>query len=97
MKPTIIHIHRGRIDGNRKHGRREPPIIVRRGRTRNYGTVVQVGDNTFIRYSPDQPLDCGARVWIETTEPVRVIEPSVSENADVPDALGKGGVCELAR
>lgn len=71
----IIHIHRGRIDGNRKHGRREPPIIVRRGRTREaYGSVVQIGDHTRIIYSPDKPLDCGARVWIETTEAVTVLE-----------------------
>ena len=75
VKPRIIHIHRGRIDGNRKNGTSEPPIIVRKGTKREaYGNVVQIGEHTRIVYSPDKPLDCGARVWIETTEKVEVVQ-----------------------
>ena len=33
---------------------------------------VQIGDNTTLIYSPDKPLACGAKVWIETTEKVIV-------------------------
>lgn len=54
MSKTIIHIHRQRIARNLKvaPSNREPPIIVRQGKHREY--------------VPDKPLDCGARVWIET-------------------------------
>ena len=29
-----------------------------------------LSDNTTLIYSPDRPLKCGAKVWIETTEKV---------------------------
>jgi hypothetical protein len=27
-----------------------------------------------IVYAPDKPLSCGARVWVETDEPVTILE-----------------------
>jgi hypothetical protein len=72
-KPVIIHIHRQRIERNRKSCTVEPPVIVRRGRKREYGCEVAIGEGTRIVYSPHKPLDCGARLWIETTDAVRVL------------------------
>lgn len=86
MKPTIIHINRGTIDSNRKRGTRYAPIIVRKGRTRRYGHRVEIRDRSgevvaaFI-HSPDKPLDCGARVWVEVYEGGRVAIRKAIESA----------------
>ncbi len=68
MPKTIIHIHRQRIARNLKvaPSNREPPIIVRQGKHREYVNEITLHGPVRIVYSPDEPLDCGARVWIET-------------------------------
>ncbi len=64
--PYIIHVHRQRIDRNRKHGTDDPPIIIRRGATRvAYAHEVELVGKSKMVYSPHKPLDCGARLWIE--------------------------------
>lgn len=72
----IIHIHRRCISQNIKKDavNREPPIIVRRGSKREgYANEVFIDGPCRIVYSPDKPLDCGARVWIETEAEVKII------------------------
>lgn len=49
---------------------REPPIIVRQGRKRWYATAVEIRGPSRIVYSPDKPLDCGARLWVEVADGV---------------------------
>jgi hypothetical protein len=68
MVKTIIHIHRQRIAQNLKlpPDQHQPPIIVRQGKHRAYVNEITLAGGTRIVYSPDKPLDCGARVWIET-------------------------------
>lgn len=71
VSPLIIHINRGTIDHNRKHGKRKPPIIVRRGPKRlTYASQLYIVGDSRIVYSPKKPLDCGARVWIEASQVV---------------------------
>lgn len=65
---VIVHVYRQRIDSNRKHGSEDPPIIVRRGKEREYGNSVRLIGNARIIYSKDTQLDCGARVWIEADD-----------------------------
>lgn len=77
-RPTIIHVNRNTIDSNRKQKTRKAPIIVRDGRRRQYGDRVEIRDAqghliaAFI-HSPDKPLDCGARVWVEVYQPAYVV------------------------
>ena len=66
--PVIIHVNRNTIASNLKHNRREPPIIVRRDRKREYGNSVEIIGPARMVYRPDDPLDCGARVWIEAED-----------------------------
>ncbi len=67
----IIHINRNTIDGNRKHSKCEPPIIVRTKSKRLFlATTVEIKGPSKIIYNTDNPLDCGARVWIETNSEV---------------------------
>ena len=76
MAKRIIHVYQQRIRQNIKRDAadREPPIIVRDGRKRTYGFEVEVTGPCRIVYSPDEPLDCGARLWIETDDEVKVVK-----------------------
>lgn len=69
----IIHVNRQIIDSNRKHGTNEPPLIVRaaKGKKRfgNAHELIIEGPCKIV-YSPHKPLDCGARLWIETDSEV---------------------------
>jgi hypothetical protein len=72
MGKIIIHVNQHVIRRNHKTGERKPVLTVKRGRTNTYATSVEVLGPCRVVYSPDAPLSCGARVWIETTGPVRL-------------------------
>jgi hypothetical protein len=67
----IVHVARQAIASNMKHGLNEPPLIIRdyRGAERHHEIhfVNPATDEVLGRfvYSPDKPLACGARAWIE--------------------------------
>ena len=63
---TIIHINQHVIRSNSKTGEREPVITVKTYKDNNYASEVKVDGPCKIVYSPDKPLSCGAKVWIET-------------------------------
>jgi hypothetical protein len=70
-KRTIVHVHQQRIRQNihLDAADRLPPVIVRRGKQRHYTdrAEIRLGGKLVgvFHYSPDKPLDCGARVWLE--------------------------------
>jgi hypothetical protein len=82
-RKRIVHVHLLRIRQNAhaEISNRLPPIIVRDGRKRSYANAVDVLGPCRIVYSPDDPLDCGARVWIET-------EADVAREAGMPGTAG---------
>lgn len=68
-----IHVNQHVIRKNHKTGEREPVIAVKTGKKNRYGHTVTVSGPCVVRYEPDSPLSCGARVWIETEAPVEVV------------------------
>ncbi|MEJ8837765.1 hypothetical protein [Ramlibacter sp. AN1133] len=70
---VIIHINQHAIRKNAKEGTRDPVITVKSKDSNVYGHSVEIDGPSTVVYSPDKPLSCGARCWIETTAPVRVI------------------------
>lgn len=56
-----------------KDGGNRPAIIVRnyKGATRHH--EVDLGNGTKIVHRQNNPLSCGARVWIETENQVKAI------------------------
>lgn len=75
---TIIHVNQHIIRRNLKTGEREPVITCKNYKENRYGHEVIVYDtlgNVVVKvvYSPDKPLSCGARVWVETENKVEVI------------------------
>jgi hypothetical protein len=61
-----IHINQHVIRSNSKTGEREPVITAKTYKENNYGNEVIINGPCKVIYSPDKPLSCGAKVWIET-------------------------------
>ena len=70
---TFIHVNQHIIRANLKTGERNPVLTVKAGRSNTYGQAVEVAGPCRVVYSPDAPLSCGARVWIETESEVVVV------------------------
>lgn len=71
----LIHVYQQRIRSNAKLSaeERKPPVIVRQGRKSLYGSGVVIHGPSRLVYSPEAPLACGAKLWIETTADVDVL------------------------
>ena len=70
---TIIHVNTHRIKQNQKHLHKQPVITVKKGNTNQYGYEAEILGGCRIVYRPDSPK-CGARVWIESSYEVKVID-----------------------
>ena len=55
-----------KIRANKKNGTNEPVITVKTYKSNTYAHEVEILGESKVVYSPDKPLSCGARVWIET-------------------------------
>jgi hypothetical protein len=67
-----IHINQHTIRRNQKTGERKPVISCKTYKENIYSNSVEILGPSKVVYSPDKPLSCGARVWIETTSEVIV-------------------------
>lgn len=72
MSIKRIHINQHKIRSNKKNGTNDPVITVKCGKTNTYGHEVEIQGPSKIVYRPGKPLNCGARVWIESDAPVLV-------------------------
>jgi hypothetical protein len=76
---TIIHVNQHVIKKNRKTGAADPVLTCKTYKSNQYGSSVEVlGDSGEVigafMYRPENPLSCGAHVWFETSNEVRVIK-----------------------
>jgi hypothetical protein len=67
-----IHVNQHKIRHNLKHGSDDPVITVKTSKSNEYGHEVLIHGMAKVIYSPDKPLSCGAKVWIETESEVEV-------------------------
>jgi hypothetical protein len=65
-----IHINQHIIRSNKKNGTNDPVITVKTSKSNIYASEVEILGKSKLVYSPNKPLSCGARVWIETDEKV---------------------------
>jgi hypothetical protein len=63
-----VYINRHVVAANQKSGERNPPITIYRQGKREYALAVEIIGSSRVVYSPDRPLSCGARVWIEAED-----------------------------
>lgn len=71
---TIIHVNQHVIRANNATGARDPVLTVKTYKTNRYAHTVEINGPARVVYSPDKPLSCGARVWIETESEVTIQE-----------------------
>ena len=66
-----IHINQHNIRHNKKVGRNEKHVVTVKNYKENVKCDgVKIEGPSEVIYSPDKPLPCGAKVWIETHAPV---------------------------
>jgi hypothetical protein len=63
------------IKANAKSGERNPVFTIKQGGKNTYATRVKVVGEMELVYSPDKPLSCGAKVWIETRGDIELDKP----------------------
>jgi len=71
---TIIHVNQHKIKSNYKHSKNEPVLTVKTYKSNNYAKKVKIDGPSEIVYSPNKPLSCGAKVWLETQSKVDIVE-----------------------
>jgi hypothetical protein len=75
---TIIHVNQHVIKSNRKTGEHKPVLTCKTYKDNVYAKEVEILDANGnvaakIIYRPDDPLSCGAHVWIETHNEIKVL------------------------
>lgn len=68
-----IHVNQHNIRYNLKHNTYKPVVTVKTSKHNVYGHKVEILGDSKVIY-PEKPLSCGARVWVETTSKVKVID-----------------------
>jgi hypothetical protein len=68
-----IHVNQFVIRSNRRDGLNDAPLRVKTSTENACAHEVVVDGPSRVVYSPDRPLSCGARVWIETHACVTVL------------------------
>ena len=65
-----IHVNQHAVRGNAVNGTSNPAISVKTYKENITAHRVEIHGASSVIYSPNKPLSCGARVWIETDESV---------------------------
>ncbi len=73
QKPTILHVNKPQIERNRKNKTNQPVITIRQGSRKTYCHMAKIQGECQIVYQPNNPLPCGAVVWIEVVPDTSVI------------------------
>lgn len=71
---TVIHVNQHVIKANSKTGDRNPVLTVKTYKENIYAHEVLIKGECKVVYSPDKPLSCGAKVWIETENEIIIVK-----------------------
>lgn len=69
---TIVHVNQHHIKANKKDGGSRPVITTKTYKSTTYGNTVELLGPCKVVYRPNNPLSCGAHVWIETQSEVTI-------------------------
>ena len=78
-----IHVNQHNVRKN-ANGGNEPVLTVKTSKDNIKGNAVHIYGPSAVIYSPDKPLSCGAKVWIQTTAEVEVFNEYKVADGDVP-------------
>lgn len=90
-----IHIDQHAIRRNKKHGTDDPVISVKTYKENVKANSVEILGPSKVVYSPEKPLSCGARVWIETDSEIS-LDSELADGVDyaecaAPTTTARGG------
>ena len=88
-KIARIHVNQHVIKANAKNGENNPIFTIKQGGKNIYAHNVKVKGEMELVYSPDKPLSCGAKVWIETRGNIEVDGEILSAYASDNSVLTK--------
>ena len=71
---TRIHVNQAIIKSNRKNNEDKPVLTVKTYKSNTYAKEVEIQGNSKVIDNPNNPLSCGAEVWIETESKVKILE-----------------------
>ena len=71
---TRIHVNQAIIKSNRKNNEDKPVLTVKTYKSNTYAKEVEIQGNSKVIYSPNNPLSCGAEVWVETESEVNIVK-----------------------
>ena len=77
---TIIHVNQHVIKANKANGENNPVLTVKTYNSNTYAHEVTIDGPSKIVHSPNKPLSCGAKVWIETYANVTCVVEEQQEN-----------------
>ena len=73
-----IHVNQHVIKANARDNTHYPTLTCKTSKSNVYGHEIQIQGASRVVYSPNKPLSCGAKVWIETTDPVTIINTELN-------------------
>ena len=79
-KIARIHVNQHVIKANAKNGENNPIFTIKQGGSNTYAHNVKVKGEMELVYSPDKPLSCGAKVWIETRGEIELDDKKIALN-----------------
>ena len=82
-KIARIHVNQHVIKANAKNGENNPIFTVKQGGKNTYAFNVKVKGEMELVYSPDKPLSCGAKVWIETRGEISMSNSFATSTEDI--------------
>lgn len=85
MSKTKIHVNQHIIKKNTKTGLREPVFTVKTWKSNERTNRVKIKGPATLVYSPDKPLDCGAKCWIETETDIECDNDIGNNRVSTPD------------
>jgi hypothetical protein len=75
---TVIHVNQFMIRRNKKTGEKKPVITVKNYKENKYAHELIIKGPCKLIYRPENPLSCGAHVWIETESKIEIIGESTN-------------------
>ena len=77
-----IHVNMHIIRANKKNDTRDPVITCKTSKSNTYAYSVDIDGPSKVINSPDKPLSCGARLWIECdSDDVKMLDEEGNEIA----------------
>jgi len=71
---TLIHINQTVIRHNKKYSNSLPACRVQQNNKSRYCKEVIIDGPSKLVYNPDNPLSCGAKLWIETESIIELVD-----------------------